>query len=634
MVSSVALLFGAVAAWAVYTYVSGLASNIAKARKANLPYIVVPAHPYNKLWQITFWIWVPLIKRLPKSWWEGWLFVLEPDWGYRGGRKVWEPFGENFLVVGPGAISLFTRNAETIRQVTARRELFPKDTTDYQILTMFGQNVLTTEGSLWRMHRKVTAASFNEKNAAHTFAESINQTHGLISEWLGPDGKGHKTITTAEHDTMTLALNIIGYVGFGLRLLWPGQTLPPDIDPKLAKYGSLEPPSGHTMSFAQALASTLEYLLVLLLVPWSVLKRLPFKWARNSWEAKENYMGYMDEFLQDKIAEVRQGEQPKDSMDIMGQLVRAKYGKSASESSELCDSDIIGNAFIIIVAGHETTANTLHFTFTELANNPAAQRALQKDVDDICGKDDPSTWNYESVINPLLASHLAAAMNETLRLMPAVPEIPKHVAPSRGDQVIIIDGEKHTLAAGMTVGLSAVSVQRNPRYWPTRPSKVQPGQDDLDDFEPERWFRSSDSARDEIEDGDTEDYGGFKGRDTSDSLFRPARGAFIPFSDGARSCLGRRIAQVEMLAALAVVFQKYSIELAVDEWASDDEVEKMSAEERRRLYKKAQDMCRATLRKASSRLTLKLHGGMHVPIRLVKRGEERFVNVVDTDELA
>jgi hypothetical protein len=41
MVSSVSLLFGAAAAWAVYTYVSGLVSNIAKARKANLPYIVV-----------------------------------------------------------------------------------------------------------------------------------------------------------------------------------------------------------------------------------------------------------------------------------------------------------------------------------------------------------------------------------------------------------------------------------------------------------------------------------------------------------------------------------------------------------------------------------------------------------------
>jgi len=41
MVSSVSLLFGAVVAWAVYSNVSGLVSNIAKARKSGLPYIVV-----------------------------------------------------------------------------------------------------------------------------------------------------------------------------------------------------------------------------------------------------------------------------------------------------------------------------------------------------------------------------------------------------------------------------------------------------------------------------------------------------------------------------------------------------------------------------------------------------------------
>jgi cytochrome P450 len=577
---------------------------------------------------------VPLIKCLPKSWWEGWLFALIHDWAYRDGRKAWEPFGDTVIVVAPERMQLFTRNAEIIRQVTARREHFPKDTTDYQILRVFGENVLTEEGSVWRMHRKVQAASFNEKNAAHTFSEAISQTHGLISSWLGPDGKGRQTITTAEKDTMTLALNIIAYVGFGLRLLWPGQTFPADADPKLAKYGSLEPPARHTMSFAHALESTLEYLLVLLIVPWPVLKRLPFKWAKASWEAKENYVGYMDEFLQDKIAEVRQGDQPKDSMDLMGQLVRAKYGKSNSDGgSEMSDSDIIGNAFIVSVAGHETSANVMHFTFIELASNLAAQRAVQKDVDDICGRDsDPSTWSFEAVINPMLASHLGASMNETLRLMPPVPEIPKHVAPRFGDQVITVDGEKHTLPAGMNISISTVAAHRNPRYWPSCPSRVRPGEDDVDDFDPKRWFRSSDSAHHEVEDGDTEDYGGFKGRDTSDSLFRPPRGAFIPFSDGARSCLGRRIGQVEIMAALAVVFQKYSIELAVDEWASDEEVERMSLEEKRRLYKKAQDKCRATLRKATSRISLKLHGDLHVPIRLVLRGQERFVGVVDAEE--
>ena len=222
-------------------------------------------------------------------------------------------------------------------------------------------------------------------------------------------------------------------------------------------------------------------------------------------------------------------------------------------------------------------------------------------------------------------------MNETLRLMPSVAEIPKKVTPGQ-DQILTIDGEKHVLPESMAIILNTVAVHRNPRFWPEKPSTFTGQASDLNDFVPERWFRPSIAKAEkelEVEGADTEDYGGFKGPDTSASLFRPVRGSFIPFSDGARSCLGRRIAQVEMLAALAVVFQKYSIELAVDEWATDKEVAKMSLEERRDLYRKAQDKSRATLRHASSMLTLKLHGGLYVPIRLVRRGEERFIGHVD-----
>lgn len=533
-------------------------------------------------------------------------------------------------------MNLFTANAELIHDVAMRREIFPKDTGDYEILEMFGKNVLVAEGAVWRLHRKVTAASFNEKNAAHTFTEAINQTKGMIAKWLGPDGKGDKTITSIEHDTMTLALNIIGYIGFGLRFLWPGQTMPDDVEPRLAKYGSLDPPPGHTLTFPVALERTLEKLFAILLVPWPVLKLLPFKWAKVATEAKDEYLSYMDEFIQDKVAEVRSGEQVKEGMDIMGQLVRSRYGKSSSEDGgKLSDSDIIGNAFIMIVAGHETTANTLHFMLLELANNPAAQRAVQRDIDAIFEKgSDPSHWNYESSINAMLASHIGASMNEILRLMPAVVGMPKQVSKAHGDQTVTIDGEKHWLPAGMTIIMSSVAAQRNARYWPTRPSKIEPGKPhDLDDFDPERWFRSSSSisgGKEEVKEGaDTEDYGGFQGPDTSASLFRPVRGAFIAFSDGPRACLGRRIAQVEMLAAIATIFHEYSLELAVDEWASDKEVTKMSVEEKQRVYKLAQDASRTKIKKATSQLTLGFHGKYFVPVRLVKRGEERFLNLVD-----
>ncbi len=338
----------------------------------------------------------------------------------------------------------------------------------------------------------------------------------------------------------------------------------------------------------------------------------------------------MGEFLHDKIEETQSGTPPREGMDIMGQLVQSKYarqGGSGKETSapKLEDASIIGNAFIMIVAGHETTANTLHFALLELANNPAAQRRLQKDVDALFGAaTDPATWDYEKSVSAMLASHIGACVNETLRLVPPVTGIPKVVTPD-AEQTITIEGRTHVLPPGLACHLLAVCAHRNPRWWPTRPSERTGRKEDLDEFLPERWYRTSGAADRKEEEEEEEDYGGFQGSDVSAALYRPVRGSYVPFSDGPRSCLGRRIAMVEMGAVLAVIFQRYSIELAVDEWAADAEIEAMVSEERREVYRKAQEKSRHTIRQANSVLTLKLHGGLYVPVRFVKRGRERFV---------
>ncbi|TDZ53925.1 Sterol 26-hydroxylase [Colletotrichum trifolii] len=647
MFSSVFALIAAVAAYGIYTYVTGWQRNIAEAKKSGLPYVLAPVSPFSIPWQLTHKLWLPIIKSLPKTSWENWLPISVPDFSY---NLLHEPFarhGETFLVVSPFQVLVLTDSAEAIHQITQQREKFPKLVETYEILKQFGDNVLTTEGVVWRMHRKVTSATFNEKNAALVFAESIKQAQSMTQKWLGPGRNGRQTIETLDHDTMRLALNIISYVGFGMRLLWPGQSLPDGTDPKLIKYSSLEAPPGHTMSFTDAIAEMLEHILVLLLVPRWLLKRLPFKYTKLAIESHDNYVQYIDELMQDKIEDLQKGDHGEAGMDLMGQLVRSKYGKEGGELNgaingmisgtakeskipQLSKSEITGNAFIMLVAGHETTANAMHFGCIEIACNPAAQRQLQKDIDGIFGDSDPSTWNYESTVNPMLASMLGACMNETLRMTPAVVEIPKKVNPD-GDGILTLDGEKHVLPKGAHVSVVGVAAHRNPRNWPSRPSKVTDDAHDLNDYVPERWYRQSLSPEQAEVSGDGEDYGGYKGADTSEKMFRPVRGSYVPFSDGPRSCLGRRIAQVEIMAALSVIFQRYSLELAVDEWASDAEVEAMSTDERRRLYKKAQDKCRRTLKSASTMLTLKLPHGTTVPLRIVPRGQERFLGIVDTD---
>jgi cytochrome P450 len=570
---------------------------------------------------------------------------MEPHWVWDILHKPWEANGETFLTVSPGLIIAWVSNAEAIHQITSRRETFPKPLKSYKILDIFGRNIITTEGTEWKQHRKITSRNFNESNNALVFSEACTQTQGMLRQWISPNRNGNSTIKEVAEDTMRLTLHIISSIGFGMRLLWPGEEVKEDQREK-ESYSSNEPPPGHSMSFESALSTLLDRLILVLLTPKWLLQRLPFKGSQEASESFANWTQYMDELFSRKKIEAR-GYQRREGMDIMGSLVASAYGENPNPCKEtpsssvsvlekgeigkpiLSDSEILGNAFVMIVAGHETTGNSIHFSLIELATNPKSQREVQKEIQAIFGAEPPENWDYESNINKLLGGIVGAVLNEQLRLMPPVIAIPKSV-PKNQNPVITIDGKKIMLPAGTHVGLCTIAAHRNARYWPTKPSTVSTRPDDLDDFKPERWLVRVDADGKQQADnspsqsGEDDDYEGFTGNSSHSKLFRPVPGSYLPFSEGARSCLGRRLAQVEIMAVLAVIFQQYSVELAVDEWASDGEVSKMSVAERNAVYQKAQAKARLTMRGAISVITLKLNGAC-IPLRLVKRGGERFI---------
>lgn len=550
--------------------------------------------------------------------------VTFPDSAWKLGHSFFEKAGtENILLVSPFGNSFYTDDPNVIHQITKRRENFPKPIADYKILNIFGTNVITTEGNLWRMHRKVTSASFNEANTALVWKETIQQTQSLLGLWTDHDKErtSSETLRYIDRDTMRLALHIIGYVGFGLKLVWPGEKASDD-DSDIAHFSKLEPSPGHTMSFVDSMEGTCEKLFVKLLVPGFLLKNLPFQTTKVAHKATENFEKYLDELLRYKQKMIKTGHRAEIGMDVMGQLVETQYGNTGKKGDiKLTDEEIKGNAFIMLLAGHETTANSLHFSLLELARVPAAQRALQRDVDAILGRDsDPRDWDYETNIGPLLGSAVGATMNELMRLIPSVVQVVKSVTPDR-DQPITIQGQKCVLPKGTYISLVTAAVQRNPNYWPKGDKNSD--KHDINEFNPARWIQKTEGENDNIAE-DEEDWGGYQGSDSSPELFRPVQGSYIPFSNGARSCLGRRIAVVEIVVALAVIFQKYSVELAVDEWATDEEIALMSRKEKAVVYAKAQRKCDNKISSAYSLITLKLHGE-HIPIRLVKRGYERFI---------
>ena len=139
------------------------------------------------------------------------------------------------------------------------------------MLDIFGRNVVTTEGHVWKAHRKIISPTFNEKNNSRVFEETIQQTQQMLEKWTGPDGKGNRTLNEVPTDSMRLTLHIISKVGFGVRLLWPSAKKVNGADDY--GLGSPTPRNGHKMNFSDALTTLLERLLLVLVVPKAILSK-------------------------------------------------------------------------------------------------------------------------------------------------------------------------------------------------------------------------------------------------------------------------------------------------------------------------------------------------------------------------
>jgi cytochrome P450 len=350
----------------------------------------------------------------------------------------------------------------------------------------------------------------------------------------------------------------------------------------------------------------------------------PFKKLAKCYEAYIEFGKYLEEMVAAKKATTKSKatESSDESLDVdlISQLLKAQKPSDPSSSDSdqtlsLSESDVMGNLFMFIIAGHETSANSIHFSIILLALHPSLQRKVQHELSAIFQGRPVSAWSYDVDLKQLFNSLLAAVLNEELRLIGPVIAIPKIV--SSAPQCLSINGRDCVFPAETMIRLCVSSVHHNPNFWPARPPKVcttpasPPGnrENDLEEFRPERWTKCPANSSEPA---------------TGTPLYVPPKGAFIPFSDGQRACLGKRFAQIEVLAALAVIFSEYSVELAVDEWASDQVVAVMRKSERKVLWEMAEKKARSLLRdKVSSIITLQLRGAQ-IPVRFVKRGTERF----------
>ena len=172
-----------------------------------------------------------------------------------------------------------TNNAELISQICTRRSDFIKPEKSYKIVEVFGPSVLSTEGSVWRAHRKATAPAFSEELHGLVWTESLRQVEQMIDTWQRRRGNSRDEILVADlgNDTIALTLNIISKAGFGVSLSWPGHEDRTESAEDLKGFGSEDIPKGHDMTYRDALQGTLTNFLWFVIFSPRILGTFKFK---------------------------------------------------------------------------------------------------------------------------------------------------------------------------------------------------------------------------------------------------------------------------------------------------------------------------------------------------------------------
>ena len=247
------------------------AKNLKAAKESGITYTIVPVFLVNRFYQLSCIILIPLMRKLPTTWTDPW-FDLTLEWGWERRYEPFKRFGsDTFIAVSPERNVLYTADADVVSQISTRRNDFPKALEVYESLKIYGNNVVTSEGQLWRHHRKITSPPFTEKNNHLVWTETLEQGQAMVNGWLGGNKEGSRSIYTIADDAMRLSLYVISRAGFGVRLQWPGSDGGQQNGVLENKDEGSVTSSGltgdHTMTYTDALGVLLHNILTVLIMP-------------------------------------------------------------------------------------------------------------------------------------------------------------------------------------------------------------------------------------------------------------------------------------------------------------------------------------------------------------------------------
>jgi cytochrome P450 len=375
------------------------------------------------------------------------------------------PFPPWYFIAHPADIEAVLKNKDMIKGVI---------TQPLRVLT--GNGLITNEGQSWRQQRRLAQPAFHRSRLVMLSGMIADAAMGMAEEWQALAQSGEQLDMMGE--MMRLTLKVIGQMLFSVDL------------------------SDAAEDVKEALEVALDY------VTQRSLQILPLPvWVPTPHNLQfRRELRRLDELVARVIEERRcSGE---DRGDLLSMLLAAVDEESGTSMS---DQQLRDEIMTIVLAGHETTALALAWTWYLLAQHPDVETQLQAELERVLAGRVPSVEDLPSL------SYTRMVIEESMRLYPPAWALGRQTVQDEE-----IGG--YPIPANSPIIILPYVTHRHPEFW-----------DEPDRFEPERFLPERVAGR--------------------------PRFAYFPFGGGQRLCIGSHLAMMEAQLILATLAQRYSVSL-------------------------------------------------------------------------
>ncbi len=340
------------------------------------------------------------------------------------------------------------------------------------IRRVVGDGLFTSEGATWLKQRRLAQPAFHRARISAMGGRMVQAAAELAEQWATAARSGERR--HAVNDMMALTLRIVGEALLGTNMR--------------------EETRAVAVAFNLVNEQTVERFRAFRFLP----PVLPTAYDRAFREAHRT----LREVVARIIAQRR--ERLEDQGDLLSMFMLTKDEETGEQMD---DEHLRSEVLTMLLAGHETTANLLSWTWVLLEQNPEAERKLHAELEAVLGGRLPTVEDVPRLV------YTRRVLDETLRLYPPIYSIGRKVV---ADDVVC----GYQVRGGSSLYLSPYATHRLPEFWP-----------DPERFEPDRFTPEQAAAR--------------------------PRYAYFPFLGGPRQCIGNTFALMEGTLILATLAQRF-----------------------------------------------------------------------------